>query len=63
VTPVFGEILGWEALLVVAVIVLLFGGSRLPQLARSLGTAKNEFEKGLRDGSDDDPPQDGEPPT
>jgi sec-independent protein translocase protein TatA len=55
---VFGEIVGWEALLVLAVIVLLFGGSRLPKLARSLGSAKAEFEKGLHDGpSDEQPPE------
>ena len=60
-TPIFGEILGWEALLVVLVIALLFGGSRLPHLARSLGSAKNEFEKGLQEGQHDDPPDTQEP--
>jgi sec-independent protein translocase protein TatA len=48
-TPVFGEIIGWEFLLVIAVIALLFGSTQLPKLARSLGSAKNEFEKGLRE--------------
>jgi sec-independent protein translocase protein TatA len=52
-SPVLGEIFGWEFLLVVAVIALLFGGSQVPKLARSLGSAKNEFEKGLRDGDHD----------
>jgi sec-independent protein translocase protein TatA len=55
--PIFAEILGWEALLVLAVIALLFGGSRLPHLARSLGSAKSEFEKGLQEGKQDDPPE------
>jgi sec-independent protein translocase protein TatA len=45
--PVLGEIIGWEFLLVVAVGALLFGSSQLPKLARSLGSAKSEFEKGL----------------
>jgi len=45
--PVVGEIIGWELLLVLAIGVLLFGSSQLPKLARSLGSAKNEFEKGL----------------
>jgi sec-independent protein translocase protein TatA len=53
-TPVLGEIIGWELLLVIAVIALLFGGSKLPKLARSLGSAKSEFEKGLNGPSDDD---------
>ncbi len=50
------EIVGWEFFAVVIVIVVLFGGSQLPKLARSLGTAKTEFEKGLREGAakDDD---------
>jgi sec-independent protein translocase protein TatA len=35
-----------ELWIVVGVIVLLFGGSQLPKLARSLGEAKREFESG-----------------
>jgi sec-independent protein translocase protein TatA len=49
-TPVVGEIIGWELLLVVAVIALLFGAKNLPKLARSLGSSKTEFEKGLKEG-------------
>jgi len=41
---------GWEWIVVVGVIALLFGGAKLPKLARSLGSAKGEFEKGLKDG-------------
>ncbi len=36
--------------IVVAVVVLLFGGSRLPKLARGLGSASHEFKKGLEEG-------------
>ncbi len=36
----------WEILIVFAIILLLFGGAKLPKLARSLGEAKAEFEKG-----------------
>ena len=46
--PVLGEIIGWELLLVLAIGVLLFGSSQLPKFARSLGSAKTEFEKGLQ---------------
>jgi sec-independent protein translocase protein TatA len=53
-TPVLGEIVGWELLLVLAVIALLFGSSKLPKLARSLGSAKTEFERGLQEGHTDD---------
>ena len=44
------DIGGPEILIVLLVVVLLFGGSKLPKLARSLGSAKGEFEKGVRDG-------------
>lgn len=37
---------GPEWILIVLVVVLLFGGSQLPKLARSLGEARKEFEKG-----------------
>ena len=36
--------------IVVIVVVLLFGGSRLPKLARGLGSASHEFRKGLEEG-------------
>jgi sec-independent protein translocase protein TatA len=58
-TLVLGEIVGWEFLVVLAVIALLFGGSQLPKLARSLGSAKTEFEKGLKSSSDDEASGDG----
>ena len=44
------EIFGPDILIVLVVIALLFGGSQLPKLARSLGSAKGEFEKGLQEG-------------
>ena len=48
------NIVGPELLIVLAVALLLFGGTRLPHLARSLGSAKGEFERGLRGERDDD---------
>ena len=51
--PILGEIVGWEALLVLLVIALLFGGSKLPGLARSLGQASHEFRKGVQEGEAD----------
>lgn len=50
----FAEIIGPELLIVIAVAVLLFGGSQIPKLARSLGQAQHEFKKGLREGRTDD---------
>ena len=43
--------IGWpEMLLAGLVIVLLFGAAKIPDLARALGRAKGEFEKGSREG-------------
>ena len=38
-----------ELLIVLAVVMLLFGGAKVPQLARSLGLAKKEFEAATED--------------
>jgi sec-independent protein translocase protein TatA len=40
----------WGIIIVLAVVVLVFGSSQLPKLARSLGSAQSEFKKGLADG-------------
>jgi sec-independent protein translocase protein TatA len=44
----------WEILAVLLVLLLLFGSSKLPKLARGLGSSVTEFRKGLRGESDDD---------
>ena len=38
-----------ELLIILLVILLLFGGAKLPKLARSLGQAQKEFRKGQTD--------------
>lgn len=38
---------GPELIIILVIILVLFGGSQLPRLARSLGEAKKEFEKGM----------------
>ena len=45
-----------ELLIILVLVLLVFGGTKLPKLARSLGQAKNEFEAGTREGAkvDDD---------
>jgi TatA/E family protein of Tat protein translocase len=35
-----------ELFIVLVIILLIFGGAKLPQLARSLGKAQSEFKKG-----------------
>jgi len=45
--------LGPAELAVIAVLGLLFFGTRLPKLARSLGQSVNEFKGGLREAKED----------
>jgi sec-independent protein translocase protein TatA len=50
---VIAEIFSETGLIVIAVVLLLlFGGTKLPQFARSLGSAKKEFEKGTKEGDE-----------
>ncbi len=46
--------MGPEWIIVIGVIVVLFGGSQLPKLARSIGQAQSEFKKGIAEGTTDD---------
>ncbi len=50
-----------EWIIILVVVLLLFGGSQLPKLARNLGQAQKEFKKGINDGLKDDPKE--EPDT
>jgi sec-independent protein translocase protein TatA len=43
-----GSIGAPELLIILLVLLLLFGGAKLPKLARSLGEAKQEFERGTK---------------
>jgi len=42
-----------ELLLIAGVMILLFGASKLPKLARSMGTATGEFKKGREEVEDE----------
>ena len=49
--PLVAEIFGVDGVIVlVVVLVVLFGGSQIPKLARSLGSAQSQFKKGLEEG-------------
>ena len=43
-----------EIILILAVLLLLFGASRLPEIARSLGRSSTEFKKGMREGTSEE---------
>ncbi len=44
-----------ELLIVLAVVLLLFGSKKLPELARGMGSAAKEFRAGLHDEADEAP--------
>jgi len=49
--PFLAEVIGPDILIILVIAALLFGSSRLPKLARSLGSAKAEFQKGIAEGT------------
>jgi sec-independent protein translocase protein TatA len=50
-----------ELLIFLAIVVVLFGGSRIPALARSLGKSITEFKKGVAGIDEEKPPAGDEP--
>src|SRR5438270_3543992 len=42
-----------ELIIILVIVLVLFGSTRLPKLARSMGQSSKEFKKGI-DGDDDD---------
>ncbi len=44
---------GWEIVLILAVVLVLFGAKKLPELARGLGQGIREFKKSSREITDE----------
>lgn len=42
-----------ELLVIGAIVVLLFGASKIPELARSMGRAKGEYKKGVQEADEE----------
>ena len=56
INPMFGMPAGAEWLVILAIVILVFGAAKLPELARGTGQALRIFKtetKGLRDDDDD----------
>jgi sec-independent protein translocase protein TatA len=47
---------GWEWIIILIAVLLLFGGAKLPQLAKALGQSKRSFKEGLDEGSREELP-------
>lgn len=58
--PFLAEIFGVDGIIVlIVVVVVLFGGSQIPKLAKSLGSAQSQFKKGLEEGKNEATDTDG----
>ena len=44
---------GWEIILILAVVLILFGAKKLPELAKGLGTGIKEFKKATKEVTDE----------
>lgn len=58
-----GSIGAPELIIVLLIVLLLFGGAKLPKLAKSLGEAQREFRKGQDDGARGDSSSKDETPS
>jgi sec-independent protein translocase protein TatA len=45
-----GALQPWHLILILAIVVLLFGGAKIPELMRGVGKGMGEFKKGMEDG-------------
>ena len=54
ITPLlFGSLGFWEITLIVLVVILLFGGKKIPELMKGLGKGVRSFKEGMKDVEDD----------
>lgn len=51
---ILGVIGPWQAVIIVAAILLFFGGKKIPELMKGLGQGAREFKKGLSGDEDDE---------
>ncbi len=51
-TAFLGNLRGWEWIIILVVILLLFGGKKIPELMRSIGKGIKSFKSGLNEVAD-----------
>lgn len=52
ITAFLGNLRGWEWIIILVVILLLFGGKKIPELMRSIGKGIKSFKSGLNETAD-----------
>ena len=52
-TPLFMNIQGWEVPIIIIVILILFGGKKIPEFMKGLGKGISSFKKGINDIEDE----------
>ena len=53
ITPLIFNVGFWEISLIVLVVLLLFGGKKIPELMRGLGKGVKSFKEGMKDVEED----------
>lgn len=51
---ILGVVGPWQIILIIAVVLLLFGGKKIPELMRGIGKGAREFKKGLSGEDEED---------
>ena len=52
-TLLFSFPMGWQWVIIVLVVLIFFGGKKIPELMRGLGKGINQFKQGLKEVEDD----------
>ena len=52
--PLFlGNLRGWEWIVILLVVLLLFGGKKIPELMRGVGKGITQFKQGMKEAKDE----------
>lgn len=53
IIPAIGMPSGWEWIIILIVVLLLFGGKKIPELMRGLGKGVKSFKEGIKEAKDE----------
>lgn len=53
ISAFLGNLRGWEWLIIFLVVLLLFGGKKIPELMRGVGKGIQQFKKGMQEAKDE----------